>query len=124
MRSDTAAEGIVAMGAGAQLSVTDQRRMARHPVDHPIIAEHYGKGDMRMHIANLSANGFMIDDARDLARGDRVVVRLPIIGRIEAYCIWSRDNRAGFQFERIIRFDDFLALIDTLQPNPRLRKMR
>lgn len=112
------------MGAGAQLSVTDQRRMARHPVDHPIIAEHYGKGDVRMHIANLSANGFMIDDASDIARGDRVVVRLPVIGRIEAYCIWSRDNRAGFQFERIIRVDDFLSLIDTLQPNPRLRKMR
>ena len=112
------------MGAGAQLSVTDQRRMARHPVDHPLIAEHYGKGDMRMHIANISANGFMIDDAETIARGERVVVRLPVIGRIEAYCIWNRDNRAGFQFERIIRVDDFLALIDTLQPNPRLRKMR
>ena len=112
------------MGAVAQLSVTDQRRMARHPVDHPIIAEHYGKGDVRMHIANLSANGFMIDDAREIARGDRVVVRLPVIGRIEAYCIWSRDNRAGFQFDRIIRVDDFLALSDSLQPNPRLRKPR
>ena len=79
---------------------------------------------MRMHIANISANGFMIDDAQDVARGDRVVVRLPVIGRIEAYCIWSRDNRAGFQFERIIRVDDFLSLIDTLQPNPRLRRLR
>ncbi|QZD88307.1 PilZ domain-containing protein [Qipengyuania psychrotolerans] len=112
------------MSAGAQLSVTDQRRMARHPVDHPVIAEHHGTGDMRMHIANISANGFMIDDAQNVARGDRVVVRLPVIGRIEAYCIWSRDNRAGFQFERIIRVDDFLSLIDELQPNPRLRKLR
>ena len=112
------------MGAGAQLSVTDQRRMTRHPVDHPVIAERIGHGDMRMHIANLSANGFMIDDAQGLSRGDRIIVRLPVIGRIEAYCIWSRDNRAGFQFERIIRIDDFLALIDTLQPNPRLRKLR
>lgn len=112
------------MGAGAQLSVTDQRRMARHPVDHPVIGEHFTRGDMRLHIANLSANGFMIDDARELARGDRVVVRLPVIGRIEAYVIWTRDNRAGFQFERIIRVDDFLALIDTLQPNPRLRRPR
>ena len=112
------------MSAGAQLSVTDQRRMARHPVDHPVIAEHFREGDVRMHIANLSANGFMIDDARDLSRGDRVIVRLPVIGRIEAYCIWTRDNRAGFQFERIIRVDDFLAMIDTLQPNPRLRRSR
>ena len=112
------------MSAGAQLSVTDQRRMARHPVDHPVIAEHFRDGDVRMHIANLSAHGFMIDDARELSRGDRVIVRLPVIGRIEAYCIWTRDNRAGFQFERIIRVDDFLALIDTLQPNPRLRRPR
>mgnify|MGYP005997320535 CR=1 FL=1 len=112
------------MSAGAQLSVTDQRRMARHPVDHPVIAEHFGKGDIRMHIANISANGFMIDDADKIGRGERLVVRLPIIGRIEAYCIWCRDNRAGFQFERIIRVDAFLALIAKLPPNPRLRKMR
>ena len=112
------------MSAGAQLSVTDQRRMARHPVDHPVIAEHFGRGDMRMHIANLSAHGFMIDDARELARGDRVILRLPVIGRLEAYVIWTRDNRAGFQFERVIRVDDFLTLIDTLQPNPRLRRPR
>ena len=112
------------MGMGAQLSVTDQRRMARHPVDYPVIAEHHRKGDLHMHVANISANGFMIDDAEGLARGDRVVVRMPVIGRIEAYLIWVRDNRAGFQFERIIRVDDFLALIDELQPNPRLRKLR
>lgn len=112
------------MAVGAQLSVTDQRRMARHPVDYPVIAEQFGKGDVRLHIANISANGFMIDNAEGLGRGERVIVRLPVVGRIEAYCIWIRDNRAGFQFERIIRVDDFLAMIDTLQPNPRLRKMR
>ena len=112
------------MSAGAQLSVTDQRRLARHPVDHPVIAEHFRAGDMRLHIANLSAHGFMVDDAKELARGDRVIIRLPVIGRIEPYVIWCRDNRAGFQFERIIRIDDFLAMIDTLQPNPRLRRSR
>ena len=112
------------MSAGAQLSVTDQRRLARHPVDHPVIAEHFRAGDLRLHIANLSAHGFMVDDAKELARGDRVIIRLPVIGRIEAYVIWARDNRAGFQFERIIRIDDFLAMIDTLQPNPRLRRTR
>jgi hypothetical protein len=38
--------------------------------------------------------------------------------------IWTRDNRAGFQFERIIRLDDFVTIIDELQPNPRLRRSR
>jgi len=110
------------MSVGAQLSVTDLRRAARHPVDYPVIAEHHDRGDVRLHISNISAHGFMVDDGKQLERGDRVIVRLPVVGRIEAYVIWTRENRAGFQFERIIRIDDFISMIDTLQPNPRLRK--
>ncbi len=46
-------------------------------------------------------------DAAARARGDRIIVRLPIIGRVEeAYCIWVTEERANFQFERIIRLDD------------------
>ncbi len=112
------------MSAGANLSVTDLRRAARHPVDFPVIVEHFANGDLNLHVCNLSAHGFMVDDAHGLSRGDRVIIRLPIVGRIEAYVIWTRDERAGFQFERIIRLDDFVSIIDTLQPNPRLRKNR
>ena len=112
------------MAAGANLSVTDMRQAARHPVDFPVIVEHYARGDMNLHVSNLSAHGFMVDDAENLSRGDRVIIRLPVVGRIEAYVIWTRDKRAGFQFERIIRLDDFVAVIDTLQPNPRLRRKR
>lgn len=112
------------MNAGANLSVTDMRRAARHPVDFPVIVEHFSRGDINLHVSNLSAHGFMVDDAAQLGRGERVIIRLPIVGRIEAYVIWTRDNRAGFQFERIIRIDDFEAIIDTLQPNPRLRRNR
>ena len=108
--------------SGAQLSVTAQRRATRHPVDFPVIGEHRTRGDLHMHISNISAHGFMIDRAPEFGRGDRVVVRLPVIGRIEAYCIWTADERAGFQFERIIRIDDFDAMIEAMQPNPRLRR--
>ena len=108
--------------SGAQLSVTDQRRATRHPVDFPVIAEHRLRGDLPLHVSNISAHGFMIDAAPELSRGDRVIVRLPTIGRIEAYCIWLADNRAGFQFERIIRFDDFMAMVGQIQPNARLRR--
>ena len=108
--------------SGAQLSVTDQRRATRHPVDFPVIGEHRTRGDLHMHISNISAHGFMIDRAPEFGRGDRVVVRLPVIGRIEAYCIWTADERAGIQFERIIRIDDFDAMIEAMQPNPRLRR--
>ena len=47
---------------------------------------------------------------------------LAVRRRIEAYCIWITEDRAGFQFERIIRLDDFVAMIEELQPNPRLRR--
>ena len=114
------------MPGGAQLSVPDMRRSTRHPVDYPVIGEHRTIGDIKLHIANLSAHGFMVDgvgvDTPAFARGDRVIIRLPLIGRIEAYCIWITEDRAGFQFERIIRLDDFVAMIEDLQPNPRLRR--
>lgn len=112
------------MAVGAQLSVTDMRRAARHPVDFPVIGEHRRLGDLHLHIVNLSAQGFMAEGDIPLSRGERVVIRLPHVGRIEAHLIWAADGRAGFQFERIIRPDDFFALIDTLQPNPRLRRAR
>ncbi len=112
------------MSAGAQLSVTDLRRAARHPVDHPVIGEHRQLGDVHLHIVNLSAHGFMVQGETGLSRGERIVIRLPVIGRIEAHVIWQTDDRTGFQFERIIRLDDFIALIDALQPNPRLRRRR
>ena len=115
------------MAGGAQLSVPDMRRSTRHPVDFPVIGEHRARGDLKLHVCNLSAHGFMVDagadkDVPDLARGDRVIIRLPVIGRIEAYCIWVTEDRAGFQFERIVRLDDFMAMIGEIQPNPRLRR--
>ena len=112
------------MTSGASLSVPAMRRAARHPVDYPVIVEHFEHGDLKLHVSNLSAHGFMVDDSHQLARGDRIIIRLPVVGRIEAYVIWTRDNRAGFQFERIIRLDDFIGIIDQLQPNPRLRRPR
>ncbi|MBO9498409.1 MAG: PilZ domain-containing protein [Novosphingobium sp.] len=100
------------------------RRAARHPVDFPVIAEHRDRGDLSLHIANISAHGFMVDNSEGLDRGERVIIRLPEIGRIEAYVIWVREERAGLQFERIIRLDDFTRMMDVLQPNPRLRRGR
>jgi hypothetical protein len=112
------------MGVGAQLTVTDLRRATRHPVDHKVIAEHRRLGDVHLHVVNISAHGFMVDEATGLSRGERVVVRLPVIGRIEAHLIWTTDDKAGFQFERIIRLDDFMKMIEVLQDNPRLRRAR
>jgi PilZ domain len=112
------------MGAGAQLTVTDMRRAARHPIDHKVIGEHRRLGDVHLHIVNVSAHGFMVEGELDLSRGERVTIRMPEVGRIEAHLIWANEGRAGFQFERIIRLEDFVRMIEALQPNPRLRKSR
>jgi hypothetical protein len=112
------------MTAGAQLSVTDMRRAMRHPVDFNVIGEHRQLGDVHLRIVNLSAQGFMAVGDHGIGRGERITIRLPIVGRIEAHLIWGRDERSGFQFERIIRLDDLGQLIDSLQPNPRLRPRR
>lgn len=112
------------MASGAQLTVTDLRRSTRHPVDYKVIGEHRRLGDVHLHVVNVSAHGFMVSGRHELQRGERVIVRFPQIGRIEAHLIWATEDRAGFQFERIIRLDDFLRMINVLQPNPRLRPRR
>lgn len=112
------------MPGGAQLSVTDQRRAARHPVQLPVIAEHRRLGDVMLNITNISSTGFMIEGATELGRGERLTIRLNQIGRIEAFLVWNSGDRAGFQFERIIRQDDFTKLIRSLQPSARMRNAR
>ncbi|QGN53538.1 PilZ domain-containing protein [Novosphingobium sp. Gsoil 351] len=112
------------MPGGAQLSVTDLRRAARHPVNYRVIGEHRLHGDVMLHVVNISANGFMINGELALSRGERVTIRLPEVGRIEAFVIWNNGDRAGFQFERILRLEDFMRTIDALQPNPKLRASR
>lgn len=109
------------MSGGAQLSVTDLRRSTRHPVHLPVIGEHRRLGDVMLNVVNISTTGFMVQGTLDLGRGERVTIRLPQIGRIEAFLVWSDESRAGFQFERIVRQDDFAKMIKQLQPNTRLR---
>ena len=112
------------MASGAQLSVTDQRLSNRHPVDLPLIGEHRRLGDVMLHVINVSTTGFMVKGEVALQRGERITIRLQHIGRIEAFLVWSDGARAGFQFERILRGDDFLMMIKSLQPNPRLHRTR
>lgn len=110
------------MHARAQLSVTDLRRAARHSVDCPVSAEHRVLGSVNLHIVNLSAHGFMVCGEVSIGRGERLTVRLPELGRIEAFLVWKTEDRAGFQFERIIRYDHFMRMIEAVSSTPRLRR--
>ncbi|APG63708.1 hypothetical protein LPB140_08090 [Sphingorhabdus lutea] len=92
----------------------DLRRAARHRTDINVNSATRKGEEHLLHIVNISAHGFMIDNHSVLNRGDRVTLRLPIIGEIEAYMIWSIEERAGFQLERVIRLPDFIALLDEI----------
>lgn len=53
----------------------------------------------------------MATDLPVLKKGARLAMRLPVIGWIEAHVVWVSAERAGFQFERVIRADDFIDLL-------------
>lgn len=108
------------MHAGAQLSVIEMRNAARRSVDHAAMAEHPRLGAVLLHLKNLSPQGFMIQGELALQRGERLEIQLPVIGRIDAHLVWAHEGRAGFQFERLIRQNDFVVLADALQPGPGL----
>lgn len=107
---------------GAHWSHPHRHRTARHTVDLPVIAEHRRLGDLAMQIVNISVEGFRgegdfaTDGASALGRGERIIVRLPVVGRIESCLVWTSAGRGGFHFERPIRHDDFARLLKILQP--------
>lgn len=93
----------------------DPRRATRFTVDFETICEVNPDQEMHVRIANISANGMMLVDPIDMAKGDRIIVRLPVAGRIEAYLVWSHQGRHGFKFERVIREPDFVAMLDKIK---------
>jgi hypothetical protein len=101
---------------GAQLANTDLRQRLRYTVDYAAKAEHRTFGDTRLVISNISRSGFMVEARNGIERGDRLEVTLPTVGRIESFCIWKLGQRAGFQFERPIRPDDFEVMVEPMQP--------
>jgi hypothetical protein len=91
------------------------RRGLRHDVVFAVTAEHRRLGEVPLNIVNISDQGFMSLGEVDIDRGERIEVRLPVIGRIEAHLVWRHGGRSGFQLERIVRPDDFQALLAILK---------
>lgn len=90
----------------------DPRRATRFPVDFQTICENRRDGEFAVQITNISAHGCQIVHETSLDKGDRIIVRLPNVGRIEAVLIWMHGGRSGFEYERILRQDEFMALLD------------
>jgi hypothetical protein len=95
---------------------SDRREAMRHPVDYPLFAAHARRGDVKLRIVNISTAGFMANGDVALTAGERVTLRLPVIGEIEAHMVWADATRVGFRFERIVRLGDFTRLFVAMQP--------
>lgn len=102
------------MPSAAGQPTPDPRRATRFPVDYSTICESRKDGEFDVKMTNISAHGCQIVHEVDLIKGDRIVVRLPIAGRIEAFLIWSHNGRSGFEFERVIRPDEFMEMLDQI----------
>ena len=83
----------------ARLVIVQTSRLLRESRQH---------GEKTIHIVNVSAHGFMTDGNPGYQRGERVKLRLPVIGRIEALVTWTVKQRVGLKFERVLRLPDFL----------------
>ena len=102
------------MPSAAGQTNPDPRRATRFPVDFSTICESRKDGEFKVKMTNVSAHGCQLVHETELNKGDRVVVRLPVAGRIEAFLIWSHNGRSGFEFERVIRPDEFMEMIDKI----------
>lgn len=114
-RAGAPTEGRSSYSAGACYPMSEMRRATRHGISYSVTAGHRRLGEMVLDIANISSQGFMANGEISLEPGERVEIRLPEIGRIEAHLVWVHGDRAGFQFERIIRPDAFQSLLAKLE---------
>ncbi len=102
------------MPSAAGQPTPDPRHATRFPVDFNTICESRKDGEFNVKMTNISAHGCQLVHEVEINKGDRVVVRLPVAGRIEAFLIWSHNGRWGFEFERVIRPDEFMEMIDKI----------
>jgi len=103
---------------GARLADRDLRQGTRFWVRHAARCEHRVLGDIVLQLSNVSRIGFMVEARAGVERGDRLMVHLPAAVHREAFCTWTSHQRAGFQFERTVREEEFVYLIEALKGTP------
>lgn len=102
---------------------SDARLASRHPTNYDAQFAQRRLGEGKVKVVNVSAQGCMISGCPDLQRGERIEIALPVVGRLDCHVVWQVDERAGLHFERILRLDDFMALLKMVgkQHTQRLR---
>ncbi|WP_121115373.1 PilZ domain-containing protein [Croceibacterium ferulae] len=115
LSSSTSSESLI-MPYGAQLTIIDLRAAIRHRVDFDVVGQFVKDDTKRTYrVRDLSSNGALIGPVTNLKSGERLVLLFPGIGAIEAHCIWTDNQLAGFQFERPLQMDELMIVSDALQ---------
>ncbi|HWU01881.1 MAG TPA: PilZ domain-containing protein [Novosphingobium sp.] len=102
----------------SRLPAGERRVDQRHKVQFRTEGETRDGTTLSFEIANISRQGFMGVAPWTIDRGDRLLIRLPVLGQIEAFLAWVLDERAGFQFERLISPIDFERLLTVMTFGP------
>ena len=103
------------MGNTGRHITAERRGEERHAVHWLTRGEHRRRGDFDLTVTNISRAGFLATAVAGLERGERLLVRLPVVGHLDAFVMWSLGERFGFQFERPLLAGDLEKLLMALR---------
>lgn len=104
---------MVAIGLGSALA-TDRREAPREEVYYRTRAASVTRGSVPIQVVDISAGGFMARTDIDLAPGEKLRVRLPVVGDVAAEVRWALGGRIGCQLDRMIDLAPYLELLGAL----------
>lgn len=76
-------------------------------------------GDHLCRVRNLSTGGMMVETAAPLAVGMPVRVELRNLNQVDGRVVWTRDQRAGIQFDAVQAVETLLHAPDDTDQRPR-----
>ena len=98
-------------------AVRDARGEPRDEVMHRTHALDGDGHTLKLVLVNMSANGVMARCDGDPAAGNRLRIRLPVLGYVDAVVRWSLGGRVGCELERTIPLVDYYTMLMVMTRN-------
>ncbi|OYY88978.1 MAG: pilus assembly protein PilZ [Sphingomonas sp. 28-66-16] len=99
------------MATKASFAYLDDRATGRDEVHFRARAFGPDASPLSITIVNMSAMGLMARCEVDLLPGDRITIRVPVVGIISAEIRWSLGGRIGCELDRTIDLADYYELL-------------
>jgi hypothetical protein len=98
-------------------AVRDARGEPRDEVMHRTHALDGDGRTIKLALVNMSANGLMARCEGEQSAGDRLRIRLPILGYVDAIIRWSLGGRIGCELERTIPLAEYYTMLTVMTRN-------